>query len=103
MHTSINFAVSRNRIIHSVLFYFDLIAIHIACYFFCFVGELYDLEDLYLSDNKLKSLPDELALCTNLEILSAAHNELEMLPLEMVNIRMCSSIHIYSRRQYYLI
>ena len=66
---------------------------HSVLLFFCFVGELYDLEDLYLSDNKLKSLPDELALCTNLEILSAAHNELEMLPVEMVNIRMCSSIH----------
>lgn len=49
-------------------------------------GELYDLEQLYLSDNALTALPDDLALCTNLEILSASHNQLSALPVEMVNI-----------------
>lgn len=44
------------------------------------IGQLENLEELYIGKNKLKSLPDEICRLKKLRILSIQFNELEKLP-----------------------
>jgi len=49
------------------------------------IGTLENLESLYINDNcNLHSLPFELALCTNLQIMSIENCPLSQIPAEIV-------------------
>lgn len=52
---------------------------------FCVLGSLENLESLYINDNpNLHNLPYELALCSNLQIMSIENCPLSQIPQEIV-------------------
>lgn len=50
------------------------------------VGELENLEKLYLGKNKLKSLPESIGKLKHLKLLSAQYNDIEFLPGSIVEL-----------------
>ena len=58
------------------------------------IGMLKDLEILYLSENKIQSLPPEIGLLTNLKILYLSSNELTNLPTELGKLKKLKELYI---------
>jgi Leucine-rich repeat (LRR) protein len=51
------------------------------------IGNLVNLEELYLHQNKLTELPNSIGECTKLQTVDLSHNKLEALPSSMKNLK----------------
>ncbi len=58
------------------------------------IGQLTNLQKLYLSENQLSSLPGEIGQLTNLQSLDLSWNQLSSLPGEIVQLTNLQSLHL---------
>lgn len=62
------------------------------------IGELQNLEELYIGRNNLKTLPKEIGQLKNLKILSLQYNQLDSLPNEIGNLENLETLWLDQNR-----
>ena len=59
---------------------------------------MYSLEVLFLGDNRLSALPDEIAELANLGSLTVSHNQLTSVPLAVCEMHNLVSLQLHNNR-----